>query len=246
MERADDQQVARRDAEQRHRVGRRDGVRDDGFEIEAGQAGQEAAAGRHRIVGEHDGEGARHRARVARGSCRVAHLRQSALSGGGRRSRSAVPRTPPARHDARARPRRSGARLRAGGARLQPIGFGLGVASVGRIGKFVADPRIGADGVGGLARLVVGAPSCISTPSTGISRSVRCASDVSVAMAGSRRPASTWIVAMPELGHPAVEAVGVERARSPASCFSASAMRPLSPSRLAAWSRASSPALVDG
>ena len=67
MERADDQQVARRDAEQRHRVGGRHGVRDDRFEIEARQAGQEAAAGRHRIVGEHDGKGARHRARGVRG-----------------------------------------------------------------------------------------------------------------------------------------------------------------------------------
>ena len=67
MERADDQQVAGRDAEQRHRVGGGHRMRDDRFEIEAGQAGQEAAAGRHRIVGEHDGKGARHRARAARG-----------------------------------------------------------------------------------------------------------------------------------------------------------------------------------
>ena len=48
-----------------------------------------------------------------------------------------------------------------------------------------------------------------------------------------------------QLGHPAVEAVGV-RATISSSCFSASAMRPLSPSRLAALSRASRPALVDG
>ena len=66
MERADDQQITRRDAEQRHRIGRGDGVGDDRLETEARQAGQQAAAGRHRIVGEHDGKGARHRARGVR------------------------------------------------------------------------------------------------------------------------------------------------------------------------------------
>ena len=97
VERADDQQIAGRDAEQRHRVRGGHGVGDDRFEIEARQAGQEAAAGRDRIVGEHDGKGAGHRARAVPG---LAGSRYPAIGtfpkapepiGGVRRRRRAMP-----------------------------------------------------------------------------------------------------------------------------------------------------------
>ena len=66
MEGADDEEVARRHAEESHGVGRRDGVRDDRLQIELGQTGEETLPRRDGVVGEDDGKGAWHRARAAR------------------------------------------------------------------------------------------------------------------------------------------------------------------------------------